>query len=113
LGFKHDYFEGRWEIDNCNGRKGESAAGDHLRKHSSEAIKAWLDQVALPELTPKLKKELKKSYESEYKWRLEEAIRRMVQEKAEKDAKALVESLTQSTQINNHLKMMALLDIEK
>lgn len=51
LGFNDRW--GQWEVDHCNGRAGNSAAGDFLRRHAQDKIEAWfksqIDFPALPE----------------------------------------------------------------
>lgn len=41
MGFDNKWF-GRWELDHCNGRSGNSAAGDFLREVAGDATKEWL-----------------------------------------------------------------------
>lgn len=83
---------GDWELDHCNGRAGESAAGDWLRSQAGEAVKAWLSEQAgnLPPLPKNAAKALQKSYTD----RLLDEAESLLKRKAQEDAAALVAGLT-------------------
>lgn len=85
LGFRAQYGDA-WEVDHCNGRSGESAAGDWLRKQAGEAVRQWLTAQAgnLPDLSDKTVASLR----AQYRRTLEEEVLRLVQEKALNDARA-------------------------
>lgn len=84
LGFDNRWFY-KWELDHCNGRAGNSAAGDYLRKHANDAITEWLSSVQLPPMSPALKGALKKGYVDQLRYRAEGELREL----ASKNAKAL------------------------
>lgn len=111
LGFDVDSF-GRenWELDHCNGRSGESSAGDFIRKHKAEAIKEWLLKVELPEWDPKLLTSIKKNCKSEYEREFNLQIYALVREKASKDAKELVNAICTSNHADNYLKVLELIN---
>jgi len=94
LGF--DGWFGELEIDHCNGRSGESAAGDWLRAAAGDAVKKWLTEQAgdLPKLTAKAIAGLRKSYLEAF----EDELRVALQGKAIEDAQAA---------ISEHLKAIA------
>ena len=48
LGFKESW--GKWELDHCNGRSGNSPAGEYLKNAQQGAIAEWLKTAALPKL---------------------------------------------------------------
>ena len=100
---------GRWEIDHCNGRSGESAAGDFIRKTQSEAVKDWLTNVCLPELDDKTKAQFKKQAKQIYQETILRGLRDSVQMRAKVDLDLLVKEITTSNQIDNYLKTMQLL----
>lgn len=108
LGFNTNW-SGKWEVDHCNGRGDESAVGDYFKKCQSAAIKEWLETMPMPSLTPAEKKALQKDWRYEYKQSLERAIRDGIQEQASADAAVLIKQMSQSGQIDNYLKTMALL----
>jgi vacuolar-type H+-ATPase subunit H len=62
LGFNNSW--GEWALDHCNGRSGESSAGDYLREKAGIAVKVWLDSQAknLPNLPIKATSSIKKEY---------------------------------------------------
>lgn len=88
LGFDNSYGE-PWKLDHCNGRAGESAAGDWLRKRVGQAVYDWLDQQAqkLPSLPDKTAKSLREQYSRS----LENETHRLLHQKAMADAQAEIE----------------------
>ena len=80
-----------WEVDHCNGRSGESAAGDWLRERSGEAAKQWLTKQAgnLPDLP----KQAIASLRAQYLRSLESAIREQLRKRAVSDAEQAVEKI--------------------
>lgn len=99
-----------WEIDHCNGRQGNTAAGDYLRTCHEQAIKAWFEQVQKPVMTPALKKSLEAAYKKEYGYRILRSLEDAAQERARNDAEELVDTLASSNNINNYLKTLKLLN---
>lgn len=89
MGFDNRW--GPWEVDNCNGRAGESAAGEWLRSQAGEAVKTWLSEQAgnLPSLPKGAIKALQKSYTD----RLLDDAEDLLKRKAQEDAEALVAGL--------------------
>jgi hypothetical protein len=81
LGFDNNW--DRWEVDHCNGRHGESAAGDWLREKSGDAVREWLTKQAgeLPQLPEKAVTHLRKCYLET----LEDTLTGAVRNKAEED----------------------------
>lgn len=90
LGFDHHWGED-WELDHCNGRAGESAAGDWLRERAGEAVYAWLDQQA--QALPNLPASAVKSLREEYARVFEREVRRLLSQKAVASAQAEVERI--------------------
>lgn len=107
LGFNASW--NKWEIDHCNGRSGESAAGDFIRKHQSEAIHEWLTTVCLPVLDEKTKAQFQKQANQLYKETILYGLRKTVEQKAQKDLDALLKVVTTSDQVDNYIKTMQLL----
>lgn len=94
LGFDNRW--GRMEVDHCNGRAGESAAGDFIRAKAGAAVHAWLEaQVGkLPKLPKSAVKSLRDFYLEVYRNTLNDELYRAAQHKAQADAAAYVQSLT-------------------
>ena len=109
LGFDKDSWNGQWKLDHCNGRSGNSAAGEYLAKVQAEAVKNWLDQVAMPVMTPALKKDLEKGLQQQYEMCAHDAINSIAKRQAEQDINALVSEIVQSKQIDNFLKLRTLI----
>lgn len=107
LGFNESW--GKWDLDHCNGRGGESAAGDYLRKVQQAAIQKWLETVQLPEIPPKLKAATVAEYTSEYQNALRQALYRLAMKQAEEDAQFLIGKLVTSDRLEDYLKTMKLL----
>ncbi len=112
LGFEKDSW-GRqeWKVDHCNGRAGESAAGDYLRRHQQATIDQWLAQVDMPKMTPSIKKSMEKDaldiFTRTFKRTLEEKVTKYAEEQASTFFNSIVES--QKTQVNAQMKALDLL----
>lgn len=100
---------GKWTVDHCNGRNGNSAAGDYLRKVQQEAIEEWFTSMCMPVLSSKTKASIQKSMQEDYEHMFKQQLRRKISEMAERDATALVEKLSVSNQAENYLKVVKLL----
>lgn len=89
LGFDAGW--GGWKIDHCNGRSGESAAGDWLRQQAGSAVNEWLTAQAgkLPTLDAKDVRALR----SEYKEVLLRNARSVLFEHARKQCENIAEQL--------------------
>ena len=107
LGFENNW--GKWELDHCNGRSGESAAGDYLRRIQQAAIEEWLGTIQMPPLSESIQDSLQKELLTRYKSELIRRVRQLAEQQAEADAQDLVASLTQSAQIKNYLAAMQLI----
>ena len=94
LGFELEWGGREWKVDHCNGRSGESAAGDWLRKRAGDAVRAWLDDQAgaLPQLPKSAVADLRR----EYQQALHRALSIMLRRRAEVDAAAMVEGIVAS-----------------
>ena len=108
LGFRESC--GKWEVDHCNGRGGQSAAGDFLTKAQQGAIEEWLKTTVMPTLDKKTRDSMLKSAQSEYTYNLTRLVREYAISQAESDAKAVIAQLVESDQVGNYLKAMALID---
>ena len=113
LGFNKDTWrESAWELDHCNGRSGNSAAGDYLRKQQQVAIQEWLSTVTLPPLSAKAQKDMVNEYISDYKTEMRSILRRKACEQASEHANELISKVVASNNLANHLKVMQLIDPE-
>lgn len=98
-----------WKVDHCNGRSGESAAGDILRKWHEEAIEEWFRHVAMPSLTEEEAESIRASIKKEYVSTLKRDLTRQARERASLDLSALVQQISQETQTENYRALMELL----
>lgn len=87
LGFNDKW--GKYEVDHCNGRAGESSAGDYLKRVSAPAIDKFLASVEMPELTQTERKSLQRSYRHHLYHEVEQHLRHQ----ATRDARELSEKL--------------------
>jgi hypothetical protein len=110
LGFDASYGKDAWQLDHCNGRDGNSSAGDFIATHQAEAIKEWLSTVAMPTLSAKGLATAQASCQKKYEDQFHYALRNEVQARAQADAKNLVNSLVASKQLDNYLRAMALIN---
>lgn len=110
LGFeKDDWGRKKFRIDHCNGRSGESAAGDYIRKHQMETIQAWLAQAPMPTLTPELKKEITSEAQYRYRQKFKEAFYSLVEAQANKEAEKAFEEISALLALDKHDKTIALI----
>lgn len=112
LGFNRDGWEGKWSLDHCNGRSGESAAGDYLRQVQADAIKEWLASVPMPTITAKMLVIFKKQYQAEFDNRIASQMRKHIEQEADSRAAELFNKLSQSTQVDSFVEMMKLITPE-
>lgn len=89
LGFDNKW--GDWEVDHTNGRQGESAAGDWLRKTAKEEVDKWLATQAgeLPDLSAAQKKALRAGYQNELEYHVKERLKARAKDHAEDVAEKL------------------------
>lgn len=107
LGFDNHW--GRWEVDHCNGRGGESAMGDYLRSTQKAAIEQWLRNVELPAIPAQATKKMKSDYLYEYKEQMAKHLQQAAHKRAEEDAQKIVDQLTTTDHIQNYIKAMNLI----
>ena len=83
-----NHWGGRWELDHCNGRDGNSILGQTMKKLVDSTVEAWLiKNIKLPKLTASQIKALKSEYEKEYIREIEKRLRDI----AKRDAAEYVE----------------------
>ena len=111
LGFDNRW--DKWELDHCNGRSGESAAGDYLRQVQHDAIQDWLKNVKLPELNKTLSAALQKSIKQDYERFLSEYLYKYAREEADKTAKEIIQSLFSQSKVDGMLTLQQLIQDNK
>lgn len=111
LGFNASSFVGTWELDHCNGRAGESAAGQYLRKVQSEAIQKWLEQIEIPDvkLPGTVIAKLRRNMRNEYESKLLQNMYALALKYAEADAESMFDEITKADRLHNIQKLMDLL----
>ena len=108
LGFNTGYSDS-WQLDHCNGRSGNSAAGDYIVSAQKEAVKTWLESVCMPVVSPTIKKKLAASIQAEFGSMVEYHMRQHIDAKAKDLATEYMQSLEASEFIDNFVKTNALL----
>ena len=108
LGFDTRYGQG-FQLDHCNGRSGNSIAGDYIRNLQGEAIKDWLGKVKMPTMSVALKKSFESSMREAYTQELRRHVYTLVQQKAEEDAEELLKQLTCTETQDNYIKALNLI----
>ena len=111
LGFDSDRWSGKdvWTLDHCNGRAGESAAGDYIRRTAQAAIQEWLSQVKMPELSASALKSLQHEMKQVYLNRVGDQLHKLVVSKADQDATELFSKISKSNDIDHYIKAMQLI----
>lgn len=107
----HTHSDGRrtWRVDHCNGRAGESAAGDILRKWQQDAIVDFFRDVGMPVLSELEKEDLKQEIKRRYMENMKSAIYSEVRAAASRDLSKLIQSISQETQLEDYKKVLSLL----
>lgn len=108
LGFDNHW--GKWEIDKTNGRNSATQAGQYMASLHQEAIQNWLSQFKLPELPPKVMKSIEQNARQNYEYALKTKACELARAAATTHATQLVTEFTSSRQVENRLKLMALLE---
>lgn len=108
LGFNDSW--GKWEVDHCNGRSGESSIGDFLKTAQQKAIKEWLATSLPLTLSPKTLSSLQKSVQKEYELSIRRELHSAVRDKADKDLECLLGKILGSNQLANYIKAMKLIN---
>lgn len=104
MGFGRDswQFGEVWKVDHCNGRSGESAAGDWLRERAGEAVRQWLDEQAgdLPRLPKGAIADLRREYLTVLRRELMAAVQRRAIEDAQELLGNIVTNVGDAMQVN-------------
>ena len=109
LGF--DYRWGKWEVDHCNGRSGESSVGDYMKQQHSVAIKEFFDSLDIKTLiTPTLRNKLSAVVKKEMEWRLEGMVRDRINIVLAEQMSQLVKELVPTPDISKHLAAIKLIE---
>lgn len=111
LGFDSSY--GGFQLDHCNGRGGNSTAGDFLKAAQSEAIKEWLSRTTLPVLTDERRESILRSCSQHYESLFREGLKKAIAEKAKADIDAVMVEITKSNNIDKYLKVLGLINPDK
>jgi len=106
-------FNNRWnssyEVDHCNGRSGNSAAGDAIKNVLAIEIDKWLKQAEFPKLTKKEESDILISMRKTYVDRFKQKTRQYIEIKAENDAIDIISKVTQSFNVDKYGELMQLI----
>ena len=102
-------FGNSWRIDHCNGRAEGSLAGMALKECVGEEVKAWLQDVGLPQLTQAETTHLKKTLHTEYLSTMTRELRAVVRTRAKQDLDTLIEQAIPAPAIEQYLAAHALI----
>lgn len=109
LGFDVRYGES-WKLDHCNGRSGNSAAGDYIRQVQAEAIKEWLAKVELPVLSPTAIKKLEKEILNEYTSHIGRKTREKTIVAAQEALDSVVKNVIASNNLGSYMQMLSIIN---
>jgi len=97
LGFNPPRWSGdkNWEIDDCNGRTANTAAGDYIRQKVEASVKKFLDDLAgnLPPLPKSARRSLVKHYHERLEREIREELRRLAVEQAKEIARRIFDEV--------------------
>lgn len=108
LGFDSRYSKA-WELDHCNGRSGNSTAGDYLRTHANAAVTEWLQSAYTPLLSPDEMAALAKEMKKEYRDTIRKSLRAAINKKADEDAAKFINELIDSKNVDGLLRLQNLI----
>lgn len=111
LGFNES--RGKWEVDHCNGRAGESAVGDYLKRVKQAAIDSWLAEAELPKMDKTISTVMRKDLKHDYDRYLEQYLYEYAQDQASETAKEIIKSVFSTTKADAVLKVAELLQVNK
>ena len=109
LGFDKSYGNRVWSLDHCNGRSGNSPAGEYLKATQSAVVKQWLENVPLPELTPTLLSKISSEFNDMYLRALKKELFSLAEEKAKKDSQKILDEVISTDSVENYLKTKELI----
>ena len=109
LGFNKNSWSHSWELDHCNGRAGNSIAGDYLKDVQHKAINDWLSLVELPSLTKVETANIQKQYKHAFMQSLEKRLIEHAHTAASESAEKIFKDLVKAPDIDKYLQTMNLL----
>lgn len=112
LGFNKSY-GGKWELDHCNGRAGESAAGQYLTTQVDVILKDWLKQITLPKMTDTFRKRIETQLQARYEERIVSRIYEAANKAADQTLAELTAAVVQSDIIDKYKQTHQLLNPEE
>lgn len=96
LGFDSTWHGGgKYEVDHCNGRSGESFVGDYIRKTCQDKLKEWTGKIDLVsiELPKSALDSLRKEFIQRYEYILRNALLKQAEALATKAAEDYLRSI--------------------
>ena len=108
LGFDTSY--SGWTLDHCNGRAGESAAGDYLRNTARDAITDWFEQTFPVQVPDDVLQRLQENMQKEYVAQVRYIMQQKIRDRAQKDVQILLDKLAAPTQLENYLQLLKIIN---
>lgn len=97
LGFDCSYMTNNvYKLDHCNGRSGNSTAGDYLKTQQEAAVKEWLYQIEMPKLSPELKASIEADMQERFNRDIRNKAYEMTQNVLAKQMKVIEEHFANS-----------------
>lgn len=109
LGFDKDSWDGHWKLDHCNGRNGNSTAGEYLKSVQAEAVKEWLGKIPMPTMTDELKEKLANQMQKEFEYTLLNKAKDIAQNAANEQLKELKDKLLTTNIVDKYFKAIDLI----
>lgn len=109
LGFEKNSWGNRWEVDHCNGRKGESSAGDYLKRVQKDSIEMWFKGIELPPPTKIVGDAVRKEYKKAFINTAKNLARTVAREDAQKFMLDTIDEFSQHTRAKAEATLHALL----
>ena len=109
LGFDNGWGDG-FRLDHCNGRAGNSPAGNYLASAQAKAIQEWLSTAELPEITIRMQKDMHEHYLRVYRKECSRQIELAATDKASRDIQNILNALTNTDSLQDYLNTIQLID---
>lgn len=107
MGFDNHW--GKWELDHCNGRAGESLVSNYLKETQKRALYDWLDSFGQPKINASLQKSLIAIMQREFERTLKESLARRAQQMATEQVDTVLEKLLGSDQVEIYKQLQDLI----
>ena len=99
----------KWELDHCNGRSGNSAIGDYLRKVQQATIEEWMRNITNFKLTAQQEADLKESARSHYIDLMRRGLQERIKKTVNEDLYSMVNQISKEMDADKYIAVLNLI----